>query len=198
MLAHLEKYGVLRAIHPDFYWPYPPDSPTVPAEDRPMSPEERRDTMLALLGSEYATEPEEAAALARQFGLSADMARLLRDTARLATLWPSLGEPRLTRSEVYQMLCDLDPGALQAFGRFEPLSRDTVAWQNLNDYLARLRFIKPEVNGEYLKRIGVPPGPAYKELLRALLEAKLDGQVNTREDEERFLKERFEREKGAG
>jgi tRNA nucleotidyltransferase (CCA-adding enzyme) len=56
-------------------------------------------------------------------------------------------------------------------------------------YLERLRFIRTVLNGDDLQALGLPPGPLYKELLGALLEARLEGRVHSRAEEEAFLKE---------
>ena len=39
------------------------------------------------------------------------------------------------------------------------------------------------INGAELKRLGLPPGPSYGEILRRLLRLKLDGELPTPEDE---------------
>ncbi len=187
MLADLENYGVLRSIHPDLYWPYPAGSSTVPGEGIQMSPEERRDTFLALTASEYATEPEAARELAKALGLDARLTRLMADAARLAQIWPRLSDPGLRPSQIYDLLKDLDLHALKAFARIEAMARDEAAWKNLHEYLNRLRFVKPELGGDYLKEVGVEPGPVYRRLLSDLLAAKLDGEVTARDEEEEFI-----------
>jgi len=45
--------------------------------------------------------------------------------------------------------------------------------------------------GDDLIALGYPPGPLFSEILTALEEAQLEDQVHTREDAERFVKERF-------
>jgi hypothetical protein len=47
------------------------------------------------------------------------------------------------------------------------------------------------MNGELLQQMGLSPGPRLGELLGALLEAKLDGRVKTREDEVQFVRLRL-------
>ena len=53
-------------------------------------------------------------------------------------------------------------------------------------YLTRLRTVKVLLTGEDLKKMGIPPGPRYKEILAELLDAKLDGLVRNREEELAF------------
>lgn len=44
-------------------------------------------------------------------------------------------------------------------------------------YLKELRDVRPSITGEYLRALGLPPGPAYQAALRALRDALLDGRV---------------------
>ena len=61
---------------------------------------------------------------------------------------------------------------------------DAVAEDNIELYLNVLRNIQPLLSGEDIKRLGVPQGPRIKEALLILREAKLDGKITTRRDEE--------------
>ncbi len=192
MLAALEKMGLLRSIHPDLAWPYQPGG-IKPAETPETPREVRRDTYLAILGAEQGS-PEAAESLARALHLTGPLAMLMRDAARLARLWPRLGEDEQSPSQTYNLLKDLDPNALQAYGRIEALSEDAIAWQRLHLYLDRLRHVRTETRGDYLRRLGVPTGPKYKQALEELLRAKLDGEVPGRADEERFVREWLRRE----
>lgn len=194
MLAHLEKLGALRAVNLDLSWPYEADSPTVKLTPPDVEPHDRRDTYLAVLGAEYAGFPDEAEALARSLGLEAPLVRLVRDSARLAAVWPRMREPNLPPSQVYRLLKNLDEAALRAYARLAAVQSDTAAWVRLRDYLERLRFVRPALDGHSLGEMGVEPGPIYRRLLGALLDAKLDGKLPAREDEERFVRDWLERE----
>jgi hypothetical protein len=48
------------------------------------------------------------------------------------------------------------------------------------------------MDGEDLKKLGVKPGPRLGSMLERLREAKLDGQVITREDEEALVRRLME------
>jgi tRNA nucleotidyltransferase (CCA-adding enzyme) len=58
-------------------------------------------------------------------------------------------------------------------------------------YVTRLRDEKSWIDGEDLKKIGIPPGPEYKEILRRVLLARLDGKATTREEEIAFVRRRY-------
>jgi tRNA nucleotidyltransferase (CCA-adding enzyme) len=57
-------------------------------------------------------------------------------------------------------------------------------------YCTQLAGTKTLLGGKDLRQLGVPPGPVYRELLGGLLEARLDGEVESREDEVRWVRER--------
>jgi len=63
------------------------------------------------------------------------------------------------------------------------LSDSDSAVSRIRRYLTEYRMVHGEVNGGDLKKLGIPPGPKYKQILDQLLAARLDGQVRTREDE---------------
>ena len=50
-----------------------------------------------------------------------------------------------------------------------------------------LKTLKPHLSGEDLKAFGIPPGPRMREILQELSYARMDGKVNTREEELTFL-----------
>jgi tRNA nucleotidyltransferase (CCA-adding enzyme) len=65
-------------------------------------------------------------------------------------------------------------------------------------YLNHIRYIKPMITGETLKTWGVPPGPAYKEILRILFDAQLDGLIKTEEGAREFFETRLKSLVGVG
>lgn len=50
-------------------------------------------------------------------------------------------------------------------------------------YLTRLRGITPLLGGHDLRELGLPPGPVFGRIKQRLLQARLDGEVQSREDE---------------
>ena len=64
-------------------------------------------------------------------------------------------------------------------------------------YLPHLRNVTVTLTGDDLKQMGIPPGPRYKKILTELLDAKLDGEVMTHDDEIAFVKKKSD-ERAAG
>lgn len=187
MLATLEHLGVLAAIHPDLSWPYEAGRMR-PGEQSKAGPDARRNAYLATIAAEFAPDPAQAEALARWLRLPAPTVRLMHDAARMAQLWPSLSNSKLRPSQVYRMLHDLDPAAIEAYGLIDDLAQDKEAWAHLQSYLQTTRHTKPHVGGNYLRKLGLEPGPIYKEAMDALLDAVLDGPLHSEKEEERFLR----------
>lgn len=50
-------------------------------------------------------------------------------------------------------------------------------------YITRLRHIRPSLDGTALQELGLKPGPHFSEIMQRLLTARLDGEVNSTEDE---------------
>ncbi len=63
----------------------------------------------------------------------------------------------------------------------------------MQHYMAELRHIAPALNGDDVMALGVPEGPLVGEALEALLDARLDGEGVTRQDEERLVRDSLRR-----
>ncbi|RJQ40359.1 MAG: CBS domain-containing protein [Nitrospiraceae bacterium] len=63
----------------------------------------------------------------------------------------------------------------------------------ISQYLIELRKVKPLLKGKDLQKIGIKPGPVYSKLFSELLDEKLRGRLKTREDEERFITEKYQK-----
>jgi tRNA nucleotidyltransferase (CCA-adding enzyme) len=60
--------------------------------------------------------------------------------------------------------------------------------KSISNYFTHLRHIQPSVTGKDLIKMGFEPGPIFKEILQAALDAKLNGRLKTRNDELGFVK----------
>lgn len=66
--------------------------------------------------------------------------------------------------------------------------------ERLELYHRKLRFVEPEVDGEYLKAMGLKPGPLFGRILSALRDARLDGEVTSLEEERAFVEKLLAKE----
>jgi tRNA nucleotidyltransferase (CCA-adding enzyme) len=53
----------------------------------------------------------------------------------------------------------------------------------ISNYFTQLRYINTSLTGKDLLKMGLKPGPIYREVLQAVLDAKLNGLLKTRNDE---------------
>lgn len=68
-------------------------------------------------------------------------------------------------------------------------SEKEVVRQRISLYLDRLKAVKTEISGRELKGIGVPSGPVFRQILDEVLAARLDGQVGSKEEELKLVRE---------
>ncbi|MBA7639311.1 A-adding tRNA nucleotidyltransferase [subsurface metagenome] len=112
------------------------------------------------------------------------LAQAMRHTLQLKAQLHSLASPQIRRSDIYQLLARYTTQSIQANA---VASESPVVTRHLQLYLAKLRYVKPLLNGEDLQRMGIPSGPQLGKILEALREARLNGEVRTREEEEKLV-----------
>ncbi len=96
--------------------------------------------------------------------------------------------PTVTRtvkpSETFRALCHL-PDETLVFLRAK--TRSARAKQNISDMFTVYRRVRPILTGNDLKAMGLKPGPSYNKILNRLLDARLNGAVETEADEHRLV-----------
>ncbi|MFC1871191.1 CCA tRNA nucleotidyltransferase [Chloroflexota bacterium] len=137
---------------------------------------------LALLA--YHLTGEEIEQMILRLKLPRSLAQTLRETFSIKSKIKSLAASRLAPSHTYYFLHGYSPLAITA----NSIASDSpVAHRNIRLYLNKLRYVKPVLNGDDLKSLGIPPGPRIKEILKRLHEARLDGEATSKNDEERLV-----------
>jgi len=63
--------------------------------------------------------------------------------------------------------------------------------RNISLYFTQLKGVKIKITGKDLSRIGFKPGPIFKDIFNALLEARLNNLIKSREEEIDFVMENF-------
>ena len=133
----------------------------------------------------YRLAPGELEGVIARLNIAGETARALRDTVGLKERLTALARPRLAPSRVYRLLEAFSPEAVRAAAL---CAEEPAAVERLRLYLDKLRSIKPVLNGEALKRLGVAPGPEMGRILRRLHQARLDATVETVEQEEALVR----------
>jgi tRNA nucleotidyltransferase (CCA-adding enzyme) len=153
--------------------------------------------LVYFLGLAERLAPEELKDVVARLKLSPKLAQAMltqKEGADLALLELfRLGEP--SRSRIYHLLHPLDTEYLlymMARTRHEP-SKKVISL-----YFTQLKNLKPELKGRDLVGMGYPPGPQIKEMLEALMEARLSEEVKTKAEEREFIRKHFPREKALG
>jgi tRNA nucleotidyltransferase (CCA-adding enzyme) len=75
------------------------------------------------------------------------------------------------------------------------LTRNESVRKDISNFYTDYRYVKPRIQGRDLIDIGVKPGPAFTKILNEVLNARLDGKLDTREKEMAFA-ESFARDNG--
>lgn len=137
---------------------------------------------LALLA--YRLTPEELETLIERLRIVRDDAALLREVARLRTTATRLAQKIHQPSELDNLLRAYSGPAIFCVwaATDSPLVREQLV-----RYHRELRYVQPQVDGHYLKSLGLKPGPVFGRLLNAVRAACLDGEVKTRAEEEALV-----------
>ncbi len=92
------------------------------------------------------------------------------------------------RSEMYSLLHPLPPEfLLYAMGK----TGAEEAQKNISLYFTTLKNVRVSLRGRDLKQMGLVPGPIYTEIFAALLRARLDRKVSSREEELDFVRRKY-------
>jgi tRNA nucleotidyltransferase (CCA-adding enzyme) len=135
----------------------------------------------------YALTPDEREALIARYRLPNDAARVLREVGRLREHSATLQQPNLRASELDVLLRPFSSTALDVV-RY--MHDGTIA-AHIVRYVDELRPTAPLLDGHALRALGVAPGPRLGALLAELRAARLDGLVQTRADEEAWVRQRL-------
>jgi len=131
----------------------------------------------------YCLSQEQCERLIQRLGLPTRLAGALRHTLRLESELPLLDRSSMKHSEIYGLLHEYEPLAVQANAI---ATESSVVCFNLELFLTKLRYVRTILNGEKLKGLGIPAGPELGRILQRLHRAKLDGEVKTKVDEEKL------------
>jgi len=114
---------------------------------------------------------------------------MVRDLAQLRTLARSLQRAReATPSRMHRWLAEVSIEVV--LGLMAVVGRPELR-KALGDFLTAKGRVRPFLGGDDLRALGIQQGPVYRDILNSLLYARLDGHVQSRDDELRFVRRRF-------
>ena len=180
VLGRAQELGVLARLHPalkgdtwlaeKFKQARKVSSPTLPSVELYMA-------LLAYRLSQNESE---------ELRLPKSLARTLQDTGSLKTDLPSLADPNLALSHTFKLLKGYSQAAIMA----NSVASDSAEVKgHIENFLTKLRYVRPALTGNDLQEMGIAPGPRIKEILERLHEARLDGKVKTKKGEVELIRE---------
>ncbi|MEI7553860.1 hypothetical protein [Candidatus Chlorohelix sp.] len=183
-LSLLHKYDLLEQFDPAFLWYY------ATLEEFRRIKEYRFADLLnrvpaylsALCWRRLPEQVEHALAVLAFFdqesSIPPQVARLRQE------VFPLL-QPNLKNSQLYALLNSYERGAIETAAILQPSSAPVLRY-----YLEEVSRCKPHLTGGYLIQLGLKPGKQFKALLEDLLNAVLDGELKTLEEEALFLRQK--------
>ncbi len=182
-LGLLEKLRVLRHIHPSLE--FIPEMATILTELQSLLSQLKGRLKADLrLVSLFPLLETVRFDLAVEIGKRLSLKR--RELEKIAQLKLSLASmaelssKKLKPSQVASLLRGLSPEFL-LFAMAQ--TKNEVVRENIRNFIDSYRETRLTIGGKDLKTLGIPEGPAYKEILGEVLDAKLDGLVGTKEEE---------------
>jgi len=193
VLSRLEALKLLEAIHPQLHWQPDIADAFNQVLRAPLDPRWELDEAVGNLPMPRAlaymiwliAQPDSAGThIARRLRLSHQMQTAIRDGIQL------LGElPKLVDISPSRIVVRLDEISLPVIYATYCLKPSAPAAQMLEQYATQWRKIQPTTNGYDLHALGLPPGPAYSQILWALRSAWLDSKITTAEQEAALLQQ---------
>ncbi len=138
---------------------------------------------LALLT--YRLSDQDLESLTKRLKIASEDAALLRQVNVLRSLTGQLTEERRP-SGIYRLLKHYSGAAI--FVLWIATDLESVR-EPLELYHRTLRWVEPEIDGEYLKTMGLKPSPLFGQILSALRDAHLDGEITSLKEEEAWVEE---------
>ncbi len=133
----------------------------------------------------YSFSESEIEQFLARLNTSTTLSRAMRDTLRLKNSLSLLDKPAMKPSNIYYLLREYEPLAVQANAI---ATESSIVNQHLQLFLTKLRYVRTSLNGGDLKRLDIPVGPEIGRVLHALHKAKLDGEVKTRAGEKKLAR----------
>jgi len=183
-IALLHELGVLRAIHPAL----DPSDEHIAAFQSIHGADSTTTALAWALLASNAGESD-IPNLIRRLALTRKQAEAVRAMPIVRALSPRLNDD-LRPSELAKLLSPIPEPALLAYS----LSAEPEATRHIRDYLDRTRTVRPILRGDDVVELGVEQGPDIADVLAELRDARLDGEVTSRDDEVQFVEAYLARE----
>ena len=178
-LARAISLGILPAIHPSLT-----DQTGLARLETKSGNENAPEPLAYLAALVYHLSPGDAESVVQRFNLSGQWAEVVRDTVALRELESQLSAVELRPSQIVGLVGTFAEAAVASVAY---ICDSKLVSHRLGQYLGQLRQVVPALDGNALLAMGAPPGPTIGKILAKLREAKLDGLVESEEDERKLV-----------
>ena len=119
--------------------------------------------------------------LAQRLSLTKADTEYLTQVNHAYRILPQLASDELSVSQVVHLLEPFRSGALSTVS---VLADNPIVQARVARYLSEWSTVRAELDGDDLRALDIPPGPVYREIMRSIRDARLDGAIRSRADEE--------------
>ena len=182
-LRRADELGVLNDLHPSLRGDIWLTETYALAREENLPDMPSPPLYLALLA--YRLTAVEIEQLISYLNLPKTTAQILKDTIALKGNLEELSAHGLSPSHIYSLLHGYSTTAVIANAL--ATDNDTIE-EHIELYLNVLRYVHSSLKGDDIKRLGVRAGPKIREILNTLREAKLDGKVSGKKEEEEMVR----------
>jgi tRNA nucleotidyltransferase (CCA-adding enzyme) len=192
MLQRLNDLQLLPAIHPDLHWSSDLDEKlhkvlfeTIPSSWplEPMLDGLPVRSSMAYLVWFLGQKTTRLGQIISRFRFPNLNGKMFQQTYQLLQKWQSVEVQ--SPSHITNQCARLPLPAIYALRQFVSPEWKTA----LDHYADTWRHIKPSIDGNDLKQLGLAPGPQYKEILTHLRDAWIDGKLTSKEEEVQYLQD---------
>lgn len=193
MLTRLQDLNLLEHIHPQLSWDPKRKAALKTVQFAPLDPNwdlpetvgnqpVRR--LMAYFTWLLPRTPEDSAAISKRLRFSRHIKAGLIEGSKL---WDTL--PELVNARPSEVVLRLEDTPLPVLYTLKVLHPDATVRELLDRYAAVWRKVQPVTTGDDLRATGLPPSPAYREILQMLRAAWLDGEIHSAEEEAALLQQ---------
>jgi tRNA nucleotidyltransferase (CCA-adding enzyme) len=193
-VQRLGELDLLRFIHPKLTWSSRLESLLIGVEEaldwyRLLYLDRKLESWLVyLLALAEAVPDGGMTEILKRFSFSEHERETLKSARELSNrLYRQLSKrPAPTPAEIYRLLTGVADEALvflMAKSRSEAVKREVSA------FLTTYQHVKPSLTGDDLKAMGLRPGPLFRTILDRLLDARLNKEVKSADDERRLVEQ---------
>jgi tRNA nucleotidyltransferase (CCA-adding enzyme) len=183
VFARADELGILEMLNPGLKGDAWLAEKFAKARDTAKPEADITNLYLALMA--YRLTPAEANKLISDLRLPKAAAEAIKDTIAIKDKFKELSREGQAPSAIYNLLYGYCPVSYQAALL---AADDPAATDHIELYESVLKHVRPALTGDDLQRLGVPKGPRLKEGLKRLLDARLDGLAEAKQDEEELVK----------